>query len=212
MRIVAISDVHSAHRNFPLEQLPEGDTLIYAGDMTCHSTIEELEDFADWFRQLPHPNKIIIAGNHDRPLDNGTSGHLMFGRGVYLENEGITIDGLSFWGSPINEIEGSWAFNRDHDIQVAAIPAQVDVLVTHGPPSGILDAPRHPNHRGSRELADKIYADPPRLHIFGHIHDGYGTTKVGRTRFCNVAMQDGQGRMFREGRNLIHPPLVLDIQ
>jgi hypothetical protein len=62
---------------------------------------------------------------------------------VYLENDGITIDGVSFWGSPYTPEFMNWAFmyprsgagKRIWDL----IPSPLDVLITHGPPRGILE-------------------------------------------------------------------------
>ncbi|KAF7979797.1 hypothetical protein HWV62_40848 [Athelia sp. TMB] len=62
-RFVCISDTHC--RTFPV---PEGDVLLHSGDLTNTGTLKEMETTIDWIRSLPHPLKIIIAGNHDLPL------------------------------------------------------------------------------------------------------------------------------------------------
>jgi predicted phosphodiesterase len=66
MRIVAISDTHTMERNF---QIPDGDVLVHCGDFTYKGRQEEITDFLDWFLDLPHKNKILIAGNHDVTLE-----------------------------------------------------------------------------------------------------------------------------------------------
>jgi Icc-related predicted phosphoesterase len=48
------------------------------------------------------------------------------------------------------------------------------VLVTHGPPWGILDTGYDGQHYGSRALARRVERGPPRLHLFGHIHQSFG--------------------------------------
>lgn len=48
------------------------------------------------------------------------------------------------------------------------------VLITHGPPWGILDTTSEGNHAGSKALRDLIEKRPPRLHLFGHIHGSFG--------------------------------------
>ena len=64
IKIVAVSDTHGYHRDV---DVPYGDVFIHAGDlMTCGYKFNEVKDFAQWFTSLPHPNKILVAGNHDR--------------------------------------------------------------------------------------------------------------------------------------------------
>jgi len=63
-RFVCISDTHS--KTFPL---PAGDVLIHSGDLCSWGTVKQLKVTMDWLVSLPHPTKIIIAGNHDLCLD-----------------------------------------------------------------------------------------------------------------------------------------------
>jgi Icc-related predicted phosphoesterase len=58
----------------------------------------------------------------------------------------------------------------------ALIPADVQVLITHGPPHGILDVVARPRrkHAGCEAMRDRIAELPDlRLHAFGHIHEAY---------------------------------------
>ncbi|GKZ19026.1 hypothetical protein AbraIFM66951_010287 [Aspergillus brasiliensis] len=54
----------------------------------------------------------------------------------------------------------------------------VDVMITHGPPYGILDQVV-PNHMsvGCEHLYRAVKRARPRVHVFGHIHEGYGATR-----------------------------------
>ncbi|RAH58655.1 Ser/Thr protein phosphatase family protein [Aspergillus piperis CBS 112811] len=54
----------------------------------------------------------------------------------------------------------------------------VDVMITHGPPYGVLDQVV-PNHMsvGCEHLYRAVKRARPRLHVFGHIHEGYGATR-----------------------------------
>ncbi len=142
MRLVCISDTHSQHDDIDL--IPDGDVLIHAGDCLGRGSIFELEDFDYWLGELPHPTKILIAGNHDwcfqtRPNE----ARKLVTNAIYLEDSGVTIGGLKFWGSPITPTFRNWAFNRDRGPDIAKhwdlIPDDTDVLVTHGPPEGIFD-------------------------------------------------------------------------
>ncbi|KAK2762615.1 hypothetical protein FQN54_000788 [Arachnomyces sp. PD_36] len=66
---VLISDTHSRHQD--LISSTWGDIIIHAGDITAHGTIQEIEDFFNWFSNLPQTYKICVAGNHDHSLEPG---------------------------------------------------------------------------------------------------------------------------------------------
>ena len=55
-----------------------------------------------------------------------------------------------------------------------AMPERVDILVTHGPPHGVLDRLISGKRVGSTAIADAVRRVEPRLHIFGHIHESRG--------------------------------------
>lgn len=65
IRVVCISDTHTLID----ENIPDGDLLIHAGDLTNAGTTAELQAQIDWLTTLPHPHKVAIAGNHDTYLD-----------------------------------------------------------------------------------------------------------------------------------------------
>ena len=59
------------------------------------------------------------------------------------------------------------------------IPRDVDILVTHMPPYCVGDKIKGGRHVGSRGLYGwLLYAGRPRLHVFAHIHEGYGIHEV----------------------------------
>lgn len=64
-RFVCISDTHSMKFN-----VPDGDVLLHSGDLTNTGTVEDFKKTMEWLYNLPHKIKIIIAGNHDLPLDS----------------------------------------------------------------------------------------------------------------------------------------------
>ena len=109
MKIVCISDTHNRHAEL---RLPLGDVLIHAGDYSMRGHVAETEAFLGWFAAQPHPHKIFIAGNHDFIFQKRRQkARAMVPVGViYLEDEGVTLDGVKFWGSPVTPIFGDWAF------------------------------------------------------------------------------------------------------
>ncbi|KAF8344137.1 Metallo-dependent phosphatase-like protein [Cantharellus anzutake] len=62
-RFICFSDTHSS----TVENVPCGDILIHAGDLSYYG--KGLDVTVHWLKSLPHPNKLVIAGNHDDLLD-----------------------------------------------------------------------------------------------------------------------------------------------
>lgn len=210
MKIVAFSDTHNHHRDVTL---PDGDVLVFAGDlMTCGRKFNEVVSFSDWFMSQPHKHKILVAGNHDRLFE--TQRPLCVGefhnRGsvYYLQDSSITIDGVKFWGSPVQPWFYNWAFNvqRGPDIKKYwdRIPQDTDVLITHGPPYGILDQTIGwgGEHVGCEELWKTVHDRLSlKAHIFGHIHNGYGVETKPYSKmvsFHNVSICDEEYRRANE--------------
>ncbi len=197
MRIVLISDTHLRH-DF---DVPPGDILIHAGDATPRGEIGEFGKFFAWFKRLPHAHKVFVAGNHDWLFERDQAfGRSMIPPGiVYLEDSMAVIEGLRIYGSPWTPRFLDWAFNKDrgHPLRriYNRIPRGIDILVTHGPPLGILDQNYHGEHVGSAELKDVVWRVKPKLHVFGHIHQSPGTKILGATKkilFVNAAICDGE--------------------
>ena len=194
MKIAATSDTHGRHRDVTI---PECDVLVVAGDITCNGEIEQVLDFCDWVDAQPCESTIVVAGNHDWCFYASNEGRrLLEERGIiYLEDEGVTIDGVRFWGSPWQPEFHNWAFNMPRGERLRkrwlAVPEDTDVLITHGPPYGILDKVNCGNPLGCFDLLEEVVERiKPRRHIFGHIHDGYGTIDKKRTRYMNVSACD----------------------
>ncbi len=188
IRLVLISDTHGFHDI----DVPEGDVLIHAGDGCKRGTVDEAREWAEFLRRQPHRHKIVIAGNHDRCFEHdlGEARPLMHGLD-YLQDSGCERAGVRFWGSPWQPWFFDWSFNLQRGPALAAkwalIPDATDVLVTHGPPMGVLDRNLHGDPVGCEELRLAIRRVRPRVHVFGHIHEGYGTAVVDRTLFVNAS-------------------------
>ncbi|KAF4592460.1 metallophosphoesterase domain-containing protein [Ophiocordyceps camponoti-floridani] len=184
VRIVCISDTHDR-----TVHVPAGDVLVHAGDLSTKGTASDIQAQLDWIRTLPHPIKIVVAGNHDRffdpesriPEDVNANCSLDLDGLTYLEDELSVqeINGrrLSFFGSPHVPYCGDKSFAFQYPFTTSPwfsrIPPQTDVLVTHTPPK---------HHRdlglGCPGLLREIWRVRPRLHVFGHVHSAYGSEPV----------------------------------
>lgn len=188
VQIVCLSDTHNAHASV---QVPDGDILIHAGDLTQSGSLKELQEALNWIRAQPHPIKVVIAGNHELLLDAKLSGNSIqtssdrenidWGDIIYLENNEVTIccpngQQLRVYGSPYSPRHGNWAFQypRSEDVWANSVPEGIDILITHGPPLAHLDLLKS----GCPHLLQTLWKVRPRLHIFGHIHEGAGVEWV----------------------------------
>lgn len=178
------------HGNYP--KLKGGDILIVSGDLTASHSKSEFTKFTEWYLAQNYSKKVIIAGNHDTLIENGDYyfNHDWLG---YLCDSGTTFENLKIWGSPWSaQFKGinpkccafTFPFGCDNEEHLNEywdmIPDDVDILITHTPPYGILDG--IPNeydgteyHTGSKSLLthleDRI---KPKLHVFSHIHEHGG--------------------------------------
>lgn len=189
MRLVVISDTHAFHDRL---SVPDGDVVVHAGDVSMRGKRTEIEPFATWFRSLPHAHKLLIAGNHDFLFEREAPAARALLEGiVYLEDSGVVLAGRSFYGSPWQPRFFDWAFNLDRGPALASkwacIPPGTEILITHGPPHGILDEVRG-KHVGDEDLLRRVTEIGPRVHAFGHIHEGYGRFERGNTTFVNASI------------------------
>ena len=206
MKLVCISDTHLRH-GF---QVPDGDVLIHAGDATLGGAASEIREFSRWFGSLPHRQKVFVAGNHDFGFQEQRSAAVgLLPHGChYLEDSGVTINGVKFWGSPWQPWFLSWAFNLPRGEALKAhwdlIPLDTDVLITHTPPHGILDLVPRGEYVGCEDMLKAVQRVNPKVHIFGHIHCGYGQERRNGTTFINAAICD-------EGYMPTNAPIVFDL-
>ena len=181
-----------------LPKLPDADVIIHCGDFTSVGHSHEIVNFMKWFGSLNQfKHKIIIAGNHDWLFET----HRLIAlekvpeNVIYLEDSGVEIDGVKFYGIPVQPPFNNWAFNRpEHKLAEhwKAIPDDTDILITHGPPHTIFDWSIYDNiHTGSPSLYFEVVERiKPKLHCFGHIHGGYGIKVIEGTTFLNASNLD----------------------
>lgn len=216
IRIVNISDTHGIHDNIHQRfgDLPEGDILIHAGDISNVGIIPEISKFLDWFKDLPHKHKIFIVGNHDfgfevnQYVSKAILDELKDSNVTYLENSSARVMELKFWGSPITSPFFNWAFMRDDEYREElwkTIPNDTDIIITHSPPYKTLDYSTYGDeHCGCKFLKSRVLEINPLLHIFGHIHGEYGTHEENGTLYINASTLNEKYRVSNK-------PIVVDI-
>jgi Icc-related predicted phosphoesterase len=215
INITTISDTHDKHS---LLDVGSGDLIIHAGDCTGRGSRADIEEFLRWYGDLDFEMKILIPGNHDFDFERNPElcDELCKNYGVVLLNDsGVKFKGLNIWGSPVQPWFHNWAFNRMRSEAAATaghpfigkhwdkIPKKTDILITHGPPYGILDTTaRNKESAGCEELLKKVEEIRPVLHVFGHIHEERGVfvDKTGPTpiTYVNTSSLDLQYKPYRE--------------
>ena len=193
-RLIALADTHGYHGNF---RVPEGDILIHAGDLTQYGQRDQVDGALAWLKSLPHRHKVLVAGNHDFLFEHEPQLAAALAREaglVYLLDEEVTLMGLRIWGSPWQPRFLDWAFNLDRGAPLAAkwslIPEGLDVLVTHGPPSGYGDRCDDGQRVGCADLLEHLARAKPHVHLCGHIHEDPGEWRVGDTRVINCTTSE----------------------
>lgn len=225
MRVWFISDTHCKHMFL---DIPDNvDMVVHAGDMSNAKepamNANEVLDFLEWYKSLTHIKyKILVAGNHDTSIENGhvTRGNIHESI-TYLEHEFVEIGGVKIFGSPYTPNFGTkWAFNVPRgklEPYWNDITEGLDILITHGPPKGILDLTQYDSRIGAdgqmffqcgcKDLLRAIIRAKPRYHVFGHIHPEENCPNAGElkihhtdTTFINAAVCNF-GRSLLEGKS-----------
>ena len=210
MILVMIADTHSQHKQV---DLPEGDILIHSGDFCYEGTWTELYSFANWLAEIRERYNYVVMtpGNHDFPCEGGPQAEIMSLLGsyncYYLVDEGVELDGVTFYGAPWVPNLKRWAFYSDEEKlqrKWNKIPNNPGVLVTHGPPQGILDDVGCDNV-GCPHLLKASQRAEPLVHVFGHIHEEGGKSKrIGKTTYVNASVLD-------ENYDMVNEPIILEI-
>ena len=224
-KIVCISDTHCKLNQV---KLPDGDILVHAGDALSRGTLSEFMEFVNQLEKIKVKYKhiIYVQGNHDRITEQNESlvkDECASRDIIYLNDTGITLEGISFYGSAVTPRFHDWAWNRDSEQGGTSVgpsnpkydpiqkhwdllPEKVDILITHGPPYGVLDKSVYDGALcGCQHLMKKVLEVEPKFHIFGHIHNWHGKEKRGNTTFVNASS-------CTEEYKAINKPIVLEIK
>lgn len=212
MKIWHISDTHTYHG---LLTVPEGiDMVIHSGDATNprdpYASEQEMLNFISWYSSLPIKHKVFVAGNHDLCIERNFITKIDFMKNgiVYLENDYTEVKGLKIWGSPFTPpFDQGWAFNKKrsalHDLW-KQIPDDVDIVITHGPPKGILDLAYHQlnciEFCGDEALRKRMYLLNPKLCLFGHIHNNDDIINAGTMKLSNHDTIYSNGSVVTDGK------------
>lgn len=224
VRIVHVSDTHLKHGEI---EVPECDILVHSGDFSTRLGPGEVErvvaDFVAWMEAAPAKHRVFVCGNHECALGSLTRSEIQSLLGesiVYLQDSGVTLEGIRFWGHPWTRASSSYSFGTNDAGMAAAakrIPKKIDVLISHMPPYNIMDlawvggnrgkncalcgGSSHPgkDHWGCPHLLRRVLKTKARVHLFGHVHDSTGIRVQSGVLFSNASY------------DLSHPVHVIDI-
>lgn len=198
MKLCCISDYHSRFQQVKPSSFEPHDVTLFAGDWTGPRKpdlqLKETVAFFEWLNQLPSKHKVLIAGNHDgTPILNAKAFQPLIAQYPsihYLSDTSINIDGYNIYGTPFTPTFFDWYF-MEHENELRKrwkrIPQDTHILLSHGPAFGILDETDHGTSAGSYALLQVIEnLTDLKLHVFGHIHEAYGTHK-GRYTSVNAS-------------------------
>lgn len=197
MKIVFVSDTHGSR-----PPSPPGSLLIHCGDAAGTGSVSELARFNEWCQaqRLLYPMGVVhVPGNHDKLAQTDSTFYRSMLPGVHvLIDEMVIIDGKVIYGSPWTPFFNNWYFQLTNEEQARRIwdrmPEYVDVLVTHGPPRGILDKTDDGREVGCPYLMERVLQVKPQIHAFGHIHESYGQQFFNGTQFINASHMNGDYR------------------
>ena len=207
MRLVIISDTHGRHEDLGIL---EGDVLIHCGD-ACNGFKRDPRDvdrLDNWFSRQQFDEILCIGGNHDFALEERAAvGSQVLENAVFLIDAQFDYGGVLFYGSPWTPELMEWAFYLEPEhakSRWSRIPPDTDVLITHSPPAGILDANRRGRRCGCVHLAERVETVRPSLHCFGHVHASAGTHLRSGVLYMNASMVNSQYQ-------IANSPLVYDL-
>lgn len=212
MKILHISDTHGFHKQIPDTRFYGVDMVIHSGDCSNYrdpaTNANEVYDFLEWYMNVPVKHKIYVAGNHDTSIERRIINKDHFGdRGItYLENDYVTIEGKTIFGTPITPTFGEWAFMKARntiDRFWKMITDPMDIFVVHGPPKGVLDLSYSRYNElemcGCAALGKNIERLKPTLVCFGHIHNCKDIINNG-ILYRNDGITYSNGAMVEDGR------------
>lgn len=218
-KICVISDTHCKWDKLVI---PECDMLISCGDYSFRGELHVVKDFHKWLNKQPAKHIISVQGNHEKFVESNFALSKLTAQEVcprvhFIDEGLVEVEGLRIWCSAITPFFYDWAWNRYPGEEIQKhwdlIPAGVDLLITHGPPFGILDGvPEFDKsfgemgirHCGCPSLLRKIYEIMPKYSVFGHIHEGYGREHMDGVSYINASI-------CNENYKAVNAPIIFEI-
>jgi len=218
MKLVILSDNHS---NYDFE-VPDGDVLIHAGDFSYMGRNEEIIEFTEWMKsQDKFDYRLWVPGNHEVGIEKNYQYYVDFieaeSNSICIHNKEIEIDGLKFMGTGNTPTFGRWAFMKDDDQRKRyweIAPDDIDVLVTHGPPFGLLDTidvSGNSEKLGCIHLRKYIERVKPKLACWGHIHGSGGSVMPLKHWDGEDDTMCVNASVLNEGYELVRQPIVIEV-
>ena len=174
--IYAFSDTHGHHRDL---KVPEGAEIIICAGDAVEDDLKggEYDDFIEWFSSFSAKWKLFIPGNHELSFERERADDI---------TRKMAACGITVLQDAVEECDGVIVGSVSKGAHVADddIPYDLDILVTHYPPYGVLD-----EGMGSLEILTFVLRSQPKYHLFGHIHSTAGEEfQLGNTICRNISV------------------------
>lgn len=212
MKILACSDLHGY-----LPYIEPCDILVLGGDYAPYENHDRTfqrcwfeGEFAKWLASVPAKHIVGIAGNHDFALENEYFANELCWH--YLQDKGVKIEGIDFYGVPWVPNLQRWAFHANDMTlhkKYQKVPEKTDVVISHGPPFMIADlsSPRfgsmHCGHNAVNKMLERVQ---PTVCVSGHIHESHGLYSIpyANTTVASVAIKDDNNEPAYDVTDISH--------
>ncbi len=190
MKLLVFSDLHNDFRTASklVELSNTVDVVVGAGDF-CVAR-QGLDEIIAPLSAITKPT-VVVPGNSESDEEllqacrSWKSAHVLHGRRVIIAE--IPFFGIG-GGIPITPF-GSWSydFSEEEAYDLLRDCPSGDVLVSHSPPAGVLDASSDGRNLGSQAVRETILIKKPNLVVCGHIHGSAGKIdRIGETTVINA--------------------------
>lgn len=224
MKILALSDTHGTHSDLTfdiyeiLKEDPSIQTIVHAGDGGTYKdpirNVDSLNSCLEWLSTFPVKNKIYVPGNHDTSLEAGLISPKNYKEITFLLHDSIRLEGRRIFGSPYTPEFHDWAYNVPRDKigrYWEIVPNDVDILITHGPPMGVLDVSRGGSYGDLALYNEVISRIKPKVHIFGHFHDEPGHINNGIRILNNCSTKFINASIVNLSHSPVNSPIVVEV-
>jgi len=234
VRVVCISDTHERHESVTI---PPCDVFIHTGDIlfvsrkkSLHCNLKKMEAFNLWLGALPATHKVVVAGNHDIPLEVLPRAHVtkLLSSAVYLCNQAVVVEGLRLFGTPYSSgRSANRAFQSKHYLQEARQEllklhksgSPVDLLLSHSDDMNPLDiaassgsgasssgsGSNSDDGNGTQTIARML----PKVHVWGHHHNKQGSQWLQQAQ---QSVLSACAVIMTAEYEPVHPAMVIDFE